>query len=306
MYILFIDPTVSKNLGMSDMAMQYFRAKERMFSDEAYSVRSNVEVASKKDIGRDVTGFWSEVDLTFSGLQATSSAVSAYKHVIKTSIKAHEQQRGLTYLSGHIQPPQHLLLEFRTDVADDEESEADVAEISKPSPKKKPASAKTNTSKTASKAKEVISKKRKVTCHVHIHACVNACEHRRQRQRTDRTRQRRSRGRYCSVTNHMPRSPVTDYENTQGVPSPQVSSEGNEDQSEVEILKVKSAKGKQTSQKKRKEVMHAQALSSYCIVWFRVHDCLGCGTNARSWSTREGERHVGLLWQGGKEDRAQP
>jgi FtsZ-interacting cell division protein ZipA len=266
---------VSKNLGMSDMAMQYFRAKERMFSDEAYSVRSNVEVASKKDIGRDVTGFWSEVDLTFSGLQATSSAVSAYKHVIKTSIKAHEQQRGLTYLSGHIQPPQHLLLEFRTDVADDEESEADVAEISKPSPKKKPASAKTNTSKTASKAKEVKSKKRKVTCHVHIHACVNACEHRRHRQRTDRTRQnhqrsRRSRGRYCSFTNHMPSSPVTDYENTQAVSSAQKQSEGEEQQEseseEVEVMEVKTAKGtqakhtkdknKKTSQKKRKEVMH--------------------------------------------------
>jgi hypothetical protein len=111
---------------------------------------------------------------------------------------------------------------------------------------------------------------------------------------------------------------VTDYENTQGVSSPQIleESEGDKHQSDVVIVKVKSAKGKpakqtkeknkKTSQKKRKEVMHAQALSSYCMVWFRVHDCVGCGTNARSWSTREGERHVGLLWQGGKEDRAQP
>ncbi len=113
--IMLADPKIKTGVGMADMALQYFRAKERFHSDEAFSIRSNVESASKKDIGRDVTGFWSQVDLTFCGLQGTSAAVTAYKHVIKKSLYAHEQHRGLTFLVGNIKPAQHLLLEFKAD-----------------------------------------------------------------------------------------------------------------------------------------------------------------------------------------------
>jgi hypothetical protein len=102
---------------MNDMALLYFQAKERFHSKQAFSIRSNVEAASKKGLGRlkDVTGFWAEVDITFTGMQATSSAVTAYEQVIKKSLEAHEQRRGLSFLAGHIKPPEHLLLEFKSD-----------------------------------------------------------------------------------------------------------------------------------------------------------------------------------------------
>jgi hypothetical protein len=100
---------------MADMALQYIRAIERFHSNEAFGLRSNVEVASKKDIGRDVTGFWSQVDLTFASVQATSAAVNAYQHVIKKSLDAHEQHRGVSFLSGQIKPAKNLLLEFKAD-----------------------------------------------------------------------------------------------------------------------------------------------------------------------------------------------
>ena len=48
-------------------------------------------------------------------MRATSSAVTAYEQVIKKSLEAHEQHKGLSFLSGQIKPAEHLLLEFKDD-----------------------------------------------------------------------------------------------------------------------------------------------------------------------------------------------